>query len=172
MVGKIQREASTVYKQIVALFPMNNEWTTDTPTTQDSAGATLSNSTPCDSELCDSELYDSAPCDSAPSLTKARRYWIDPKDMLQVQKQAREQGLSILGIYHSHPDHVAEPSECDRALAWPEYAYTIVSVCKGKAVDMQNWALDSAHQFQAEKIQISPPETSPCAAKDRMPISA
>ncbi len=104
---------------------------------------------------------------TAESLTKARRYWIDPQDMLFVQKQARSQGLNIIGVYHSHPDHMAEPSECDRAGAWSAYAYVIVSVCEGKAVDVRNWALDSEHQFQLEPIKISP-----SAAKDRMPVSA
>jgi len=89
------------------------------------------------------------------TLTKRRRYSIDPKDMLRIQRATREEGLQIIGIYHSHPDHVAVPSECDRALAWPEYAYTIVSVCEGKAVDVRNWALDSEHQFQPEPIKVS-----------------
>lgn len=101
------------------------------------------------------------------TYTKHRRYSIDPKDMLRVQRQARDEGLSIIGVYHSHPDHVAEPSECDRAQAWPDYAYTIMSVCKGKTLDVRTWALDSEHQFQPEAMQIAP-----SSATDRMPISA
>lgn len=106
------------------------------------------------------------------SYTKRRRYTIDPRDMLKAQKQAREKGLSIIGIYHSHPDHVAVPSECDRAQAWPEYAYVIVSVQgnqgqPAKVIDFQNWALDSGHQFQPEAMRVSP-----SSARDRMPVSA
>lgn len=97
-------------------------------------------------------------------LTKNRRYTIDPRDMLRSQKAAREKGLNIIGVYHSHPDHVAEPSECDRAQAWPEYAYTILSVQQGKTADVRNWSLDSDHQFQPEAIEVSP-----SAATDRMP---
>lgn len=107
----------------------------------------------------------------AGSKTKRRRYWIDPKDMMLVQKQAREQGLNIVGVYHSHPDHVAVPSECDRAQAWPTYAYVIVSVCKGKAVDTQNWALDLSRQFQPEAMRVSPSSAS-SGVRDRMPVSA
>ncbi len=102
-----------------------------------------------------------------PAYTKRRRYSIDPKDMLRVQKQARSQGLNIIGIYHSHPDHEAVPSECDRLLAWPDYVYTIVSVCNGKAVDIKSWTLDSEHQFQPEAMKVSP-----SSARDRMPVSA
>ena len=97
-------------------------------------------------------------------LTKNRRYTIDPRDMLRSQKAAREKGLNIIGVYHSHPDHVAEPSECDRAQAWPEYAYTILSVQQGKTADVRNWSLDSDHQFQPEAMEVSP-----SAATDRMP---
>lgn len=112
-------------------------------------------------------------------LTKERRYTIDPRDMLRVQKQAREKGLKIIGIYHSHPDHVAVPSECDRAQAWPEYAYTIVSVQRSaqgkenaaKAVDVKTWALDSNHQFQPEPMNVSH-SSIPAFATNRMPVSA
>ena len=91
--------------------------------------------------------------------------------MMRVQKQAREQGLNIIGVYHSHPDHAAVPSECDRAQAWPTYAYVIVSVCKGKSVDVQNWALDLSRQFQPEAMRVSPSSAS-SGIRDRMPVSA
>lgn len=102
---------------------------------------------------------------SAP-MTKARRYWIDPRDLLATQRQAREQGLNIIGVYHSHPNAAAIPSECDRELAWSTYAYIIVSVRQGVAVDLQNWQLDSNHQFQPEPLKIAPAS----AARDRMPL--
>ncbi|MEM9804341.1 MAG: M67 family metallopeptidase [Cyanobacteria bacterium P01_D01_bin.56] len=100
------------------------------------------------------------------AMTKGRRYWVDPKDLLAVQRQAREDGLAIIGVYHSHPDAAAVPSECDRTLAWPTYSYIIVSVHNGTAVDLQNWQLDSNHQFQPEPMKIAPAS----AARDRMSL--
>lgn len=82
-----------------------------------------------------------------------RRYAIAPQIMLQAQKQARDRSLNIIGIYHSHPDNSATPSECDRLYAWPEYSYIIVSVQNGKASQLQSWSLDDSHQFQAETIE-------------------
>ena len=38
-----------------------------------------------------------------------------------------EAGLTVLGFYHSHPDHPARPSETDRRHAWPYYSYVIVA---------------------------------------------
>ncbi len=156
MVGEISQEISPEgqqsappVKNLVQLVPLDNEWTPDVLPTEAIAEQ---------------------------SFSKARRYWIDPADMLRVQKQSREDDLNIIGIYHSHPDHVAVPSECDRALAWPTYAYVIVSVCDGQAVDVQNWALDSDHQFQPEVIEVSPSTGMPSegfpSATDRMPVSA
>jgi proteasome lid subunit RPN8/RPN11 len=85
--------------------------------------------------------------------TQQRRYAIAPQVMLQAQKQARDHSLNIIGIYHSHPDAPAIPSECDRLYAWPEYSYIIVSVPKGKAQTLQSWCLDDNHQFQLEAIK-------------------
>jgi proteasome lid subunit RPN8/RPN11 len=70
------------------------------------------------------------------------RYAIDPAEMLGVMKRSRDQGLEIIGIYHSHPDHPAVPSECDRAAAWPQYRYVILSVERGKVVDLGVWVLE------------------------------
>lgn len=150
MLGNFCSKASPVQKQLIRLEPLQNEWTEE-----------ASESLPVSSQVLTSQVLNSQ------RLNKRRRYWIDPKEMLRVQREARDEGLSIIGVYHSHPDHVAVPSECDRTLAWPDYAYIIVSVCNGKAVDVQNWALDSDHQFQPEPMTVSP-----SSATDRMPVSA
>ncbi|MFP4296839.1 MAG: M67 family metallopeptidase [Spirulinaceae cyanobacterium] len=79
---------------------------------------------------------------------------IAPAEMLRVQKQARVENLDIVGIYHSHPDREAKPSEFDCAIAWPIYSYLIVSVVQGKAETILSWVLDEEGQFQAENIVI------------------
>ena len=85
-------------------------------------------------------------------FTEERRYTISPQLMLKAMKSGRERHLSIIGIYHSHPDHPAIPSEFDRIYAWPEYSYIILSVQKGKTIDFFCWSLDDNHQFQSEEI--------------------
>jgi len=87
------------------------------------------------------------------SAARRDRYWIDPRDLLQAQRQARDRNLQIIGIYHSHPDHPAIPSETDRLLAWPEYSYLILSVEQGQVVQLLSWQLDSLHQFESEVIR-------------------
>lgn len=93
------------------------------------------------------------PRDDTLDYSKRQRYAIAPQVMLQAQKEARDRKLNIIGIYHSHTDHPAIPSEYDRQLAWQEYSYIIVSVRNGKAGDIKSWSLDDNHQFQQEAIE-------------------
>ncbi|MDJ1172868.1 M67 family metallopeptidase [Roseofilum sp. BLCC_M114] len=85
--------------------------------------------------------------------TKMERYAIAPQTLLKLQKDARSHHLQIIGFYHSHPDHPAIPSECDRLLAWPDYHYIIVSVIQGRATDLKDWVLDPNHQFQPSPLE-------------------
>jgi proteasome lid subunit RPN8/RPN11 len=84
--------------------------------------------------------------------TKRTRYSIAPEAMLKAQKDARDRNLNIIGIYHSHTDHPAIPSEFDRAIAWQQYSYVIISVQQGKACDFKSWSLGDEHQFQPEEL--------------------
>jgi proteasome lid subunit RPN8/RPN11 len=85
--------------------------------------------------------------------TKYSRYTISPQAIFQAQKSARDRQLEIIGFFHSHPDNLAIPSNCDRDRAWEVYSYPIVSVIAGKVSDLKSWVLDSDRQFQAEVIE-------------------
>jgi len=93
-----------------------------------------------------------------PKSSKRNRFSIAPKVMLQAQKDARDRHLDIIGIFHSHPDHPAVPSEFDRAIAWQRYSYIIVSVQQGQACDLKSWSLDDDQQFQPEAIITLSPQ--------------
>ena len=82
------------------------------------------------------------------------RYEIDPREMLAAMKTAHLNNLEIVGIYHSHPDHPANPSECDRTLAWSEYIYVICSVDIGSVSATTAWQLDDRQQFQSVYITV------------------
>lgn len=85
--------------------------------------------------------------------SRNRRYTIAPRDLMAAQKQAREESLDIIGIFHSHTDNLAIPSEYDREYAWHSYSYIIVSVYEGKVRDIKSWCLDETHGFQEEVIR-------------------
>lgn len=90
-----------------------------------------------------------------------RRYWIDPADLITVMREARSLGFDLIGIYHSHPDVPAIPSDCDRRLAWSTYSYPILSVQHGQTQDVRSWQLDAEQQFQPEAIVIQPSRVYP-----------
>ncbi len=57
------------------------------------------------------------------------RYNIAPQELIRIQREARRQGLDIVGFYHSHPDHPAQCSKTDLAEAhWFGCSYVITSV--------------------------------------------
>jgi proteasome lid subunit RPN8/RPN11 len=84
---------------------------------------------------------------------KTHRYRIAPDFFLRSQTYARGNGWDIIGIYHSHPDQAAIPSEWDRQWAWPEYSYVILSVLQGVVKDVQSWTLDDKSEFHPQKLQ-------------------
>ena len=88
-------------------------------------------------------------------LTATRRYWASPAQIMATQKYARTQGWDIIGVYHSHPDQAAIPSECDRQWAWPQYSYVIVAVARGTAEDLKSWMLDEQMQFQPQDVMVT-----------------
>jgi proteasome lid subunit RPN8/RPN11 len=92
--------------------------------------------------------------------SRRRRYAIGPKEMLEAEDQAESLGVDIVGVFHSHPDHPARPSEFDLAWAMPWYSYIITSVSGGKAVESRSWRLsDDRSTFVEEQlVQI---ETEP-----------
>ena len=47
----------------------------------------------------------------------------------------------MLGIYHSHPNHPAKPSETDFKFAWPNLSYTVMSVQDGVTNIITSWRL-------------------------------
>jgi cysteine synthase B len=73
--------------------------------------------------------------------TQRRRFLVGPDEYRRAEKRATETGLSLLGFYHSHPDHPAEPSAFDLDHAWPNMSYLIVSVRGGQPKEARSWRL-------------------------------
>ena len=87
--------------------------------------------------------------------SRRNRYLITAEDMLRGEQEAERRGLSIIGIFHSHPDHPDQPSEFDREYAIPWYSYLITSVFSGRTQDSRCWRLeDDRERFLEEYIKI------------------
>ena len=99
-------------------------------------------------------LSDFDAADNNPT-SKRKRFAIAPQDLLAAQKACRAQNLTLVGIYHSHPNGRAIPSQFDRAIAWPEYVYWIMSLQNGHYEEGQGWQLDEQGEFQ--QLQLIEP---------------
>ena len=84
---------------------------------------------------------------------KRRRFEISSKDYLNAERFADENGLQLLGVYHSHPNHPAVPSEHDRVAAQPFFSYIIISVKENEIDGIRSWQLNEQFQFEEEKIE-------------------
>ena len=90
---------------------------------------------------------------------------LPPEDFLKGEREARSRGLDILGFYHSHPDHFAQPSEFDRQHAWPWYTYLILGVNGGVAGALTGWQLtEDRAQFLQQELRVSD-QASPGAGR-------
>jgi proteasome lid subunit RPN8/RPN11 len=86
---------------------------------------------------------------------RARRYLLEPQEMLKAEQEAAAAGMDVIGIFHSHPDHPNQPSEFDREWALPWFSYLITAVEKGTASGTRSWRLsDDRSQFSEEQIII------------------
>lgn len=89
-------------------------------------------------------VFELLPMDNAMAESEQHnRVLITPKDVLRAERFAREKKLETVGYYHSHPDHPAIPSQFDLDHALPVWTYIIVSVEKGKAVDLRSWEMEN-----------------------------
>ena len=83
--------------------------------------------------------------------TAAHAYFIEPKELLLIQKETRHYGECMRVIYHSHVDAAAYFSAEDERMAvssgepvYPGVDYLVVSVMAGKTEDSRLYSWDSA----------------------------
>jgi len=93
---------------------------------------------------------------------RTRRYELTADDYRAADEAARDQGLDVVGVYHSHPDHPARPSETDLEKApFPGYSYVIVSVHDGTPHEVTAWTLaPDRSEFHREDVDVPAPEAA------------
>lgn len=93
--------------------------------------------------------------------TTERRYLVSPQDLLAAMKRARAAGMDLVGVYHTHPEHPAVPSDFDRDAAWPDWSYIILSVREGKGAELRSWVLEEDGTGFAEEAMEELPAGHP-----------
>ena len=101
------------------------------------------------------EVLTCIPIHNQSTEDKRRRFKITDDDYRLLESKADELKMTLLGFYHSHPDHPAFPSETDLQYAWPFFSYIIQSVYNGQSRDFKSFELSlDTHTFVDEQLVI------------------
>lgn len=83
------------------------------------------------------------------------RFLITAEEYMKAEVRADSLTLSLIGVFHSHPDCPNVPSEYDREWAQPFFSYIITRVDNGKAISHRSWKLtEDRSKYDEEEISI------------------
>jgi proteasome lid subunit RPN8/RPN11 len=100
------------------------------------------------------DVLDALPLPNTTEEGPRRRFLVRGSDYRQAESSARERDADLLGFYHSHPDHPAQPSSYDLEHAWPNFSYVIVAVSHGSPQQIRSWRLSADRStFHEENIE-------------------
>jgi proteasome lid subunit RPN8/RPN11 len=101
----------------------------------------------------DGQVSEVVPLPNTTEEGPRRRFLVRPVDYRAAEAHAKQREADLLGFYHSHPDHPAQPSQYDLDHAWPFFSYVIVSVRAGDAGELRSWRLrEDRSQFDEEEV--------------------
>lgn len=88
------------------------------------------------------------------------RYQVGALVLHRAEQALADEGLEVVGYYHSHPDHPSRYSDFDRDHALPNMSYLIVAVHGGEPVSWQSWRLrEDRSAMDEEPVHLpGPPE--------------
>lgn len=98
------------------------------------------------------------PIDNAASgPDQLRRFTMSPLDFMRAERTAAREGLQLLGVFHSHPDHLPVPSRHDLEGAMPTLSYPILAIAgrdqpQPRLAGIQSWQLNDHRQFAEENL--------------------
>jgi proteasome lid subunit RPN8/RPN11 len=85
-----------------------------------------------------------------------KHFTMEPKEQFAVAKDLRAKSLSMLAIYHSHPETTAKPSEEDIKLALtPDVSYVIVSFADAATPSVNSYKIYDG-EVATEEIEVIP----------------
>jgi proteasome lid subunit RPN8/RPN11 len=85
-----------------------------------------------------------------------REFAMDPAEINRETLAAEKEGLDVVGVIHTHPDHPPRPSSVDASQPFlAQWSNIIVSVQKGKTIEMKSWFREwDGQPFEEEEIRI------------------
>lgn len=104
----------------------------------------------------DRRVIKSKPVNNAYQGSQQKNFEISAKDYLLAEQFALTEELELIGIYHSHPNHDARPSQYDETAAQPYLSYVIFSTINGKFAELRSWRMNDQDIFKEEQIYLFP----------------
>lgn len=101
----------------------------------------------------DKRVTEALPLENVFTGAQHDHYQVRPEDLLKAESAAREHGLDLIGIFHSHPDCEAYFSETDLKNSCPWYSFVVLSVSRGR-FDHAASFLPDVDQTSAEKEEL------------------
>jgi len=98
-------------------------------------------------------VNEAIPLENASTGEQRRHYELRPEDLLSAEKAARQRGLDLIGIFHSHPDCDAYFSDTDLRNSCPWYSFLVLSIKNGK-YDHANSFLPDSDQTRADREEL------------------
>ena len=96
-----------------------------------------------------SKLYRMTNVDHSPY-----RYNMDPKELYNIYNEIDNDGLEIVGIYHSHTHSEAYPSDTDvRLVTWPDASYILVSLMNKKNPEVRAFRIVDGNITEEEIVE-------------------
>lgn len=98
------------------------------------------------------------PLENAFTGEQGARYELRQEDLLRADSEARQRGMDLIGIFHSHPDCDAYFSKTDLENSCPWYSFVVLSI-KGGKFDHANSFLPDPDQTKADKEELTWPKS-------------
>ena len=86
----------------------------------------------CEADVYVASVYQSKNCADDPRT----KFEVNPQLRFDLERLAREGEMDVVGLYHSHPNGSAKPSEIDLSRAWETaLIWVIIGLEEGKVVE-------------------------------------
>jgi proteasome lid subunit RPN8/RPN11 len=103
-------------------------------------------------------VTEALPLENVFAGSQNQRYEVRTTDLMRAEKLARDRGLDVLGIFHSHPDSDPYFSENDLQNSCPWYSFVVISVHNGAFSHAKSF-LPDANQTRADDEDLIWPKS-------------
>jgi proteasome lid subunit RPN8/RPN11 len=98
-------------------------------------------------------VSEAIPLENASTGEQRQHYELRPQDLMSAERAARQRGLDLIGIFHSHPDCDAYFSETDLRNSCPWFSFIVLSIKNGR-FDHANSFLPDSDQTRADREEL------------------